>query len=64
MVVGGKSTGKFAGASGPGAVQVAFAETAPRFTSGSKKGQCNPNGKPIAKSAVASFLASLVLTVG
>jgi hypothetical protein len=62
-VVGSKSSGKFAGASGPGAVQVAFAETAPRFKSGPNKGKCNPNGKPIAKTAVASFLASVVLTI-
>jgi hypothetical protein len=62
-VVGRRSTGAFAGASGPGAVQVSFAATAPRFTSGSKKGQCNPNGQPKAKGAVATFLASLVLTV-
>jgi hypothetical protein len=62
-VLGGKSTGAFAGASGPGAAQVYFAATAPRFTSGPKKGQCNPNGNPITKTAVASFLASLVLTI-
>lgn len=43
-VLGGKSTGSFAGASGPGAAQVQFAETAPRYQSGPKKGQCNPNG--------------------
>jgi hypothetical protein len=63
-VLGSKSTGSFAGASGPGAVQVHFAETGPRYKSGPKKGQCNPNGKPIAKTAVANFLASLVLTIG
>jgi hypothetical protein len=62
-VVGGKSTGAFAGASGPGAVQVSFAATAPRFKSGPRKGQCNFNGQPQAKGAVASFLGSLVLTV-
>jgi hypothetical protein len=62
-VVGGKSTGAFAGASGPGAVQVTFAATAPRFTSGPNKGQCNFRGRPKAKGAVASFLGSLVLTV-
>jgi hypothetical protein len=61
-VVGGKSTGTFAGASGPGAVQIFFRATAPRFTSGSHKGQCNPNGQPRAKGALASFLASVVLT--
>jgi hypothetical protein len=63
-VLGSKSTGAFAGASGPGAVQVQFAATAPRYKSGPKKGQCNPNGKPIAKTAVANFLASVVLTIG
>jgi hypothetical protein len=62
-VVGKKSTGAFAGASGPGAVQIAFAATAPRHKSGPKKGQCNPNGQPKAKGATASFLGSLVLTV-
>lgn len=62
-VVGSKSTGAFAGASGPGAVQVFFAARAPRFKSGPQKGQCNPNGQPRVKGAVATFLASLVLTV-
>ncbi len=63
MVVGSKSTSAFAGASGPGAVQVSFAATGPRYTSGPKKGLCNPHGRPLAKGAVASFLASLVLTL-
>lgn len=58
-VVGAKSTGAFAGASGPGAAQVTFAATAPRFKSGPKKGQCNPNGKPHTRGASASFLASV-----
>jgi hypothetical protein len=62
-VLGGKSTGAFAGAAGPGAVQVKFAATEPRFKSGADKGKCNPNAKPIASTAVASFLASVVLTV-
>ena len=62
-VVGSKSTGAFAGASGPGAAQVSFSATAPRFKSGPKKGQCNPNGKPHTRGASASFLASVVLTV-
>ena len=61
-VVGSKSTGSFAGASGPGAVAIDFSAIAPRFKSGSKKGQCNPNGQPSPKGAVASFLASLILT--
>jgi hypothetical protein len=62
-VVSSKSTGAFAGASGPGAAQVSFAATAPRIKSGPKKGQCNPNGQPHARGAFASFLASVVLTV-
>jgi hypothetical protein len=61
-VVGGRSTGAFAGASGPGAVQISFRAIAPRFTSGPHKGQCNTNGQPRVKGAVASFLVSLVLT--
>jgi hypothetical protein len=61
-VVGAKSTGKFAGASGPGAAKIYFAAVAPRFKSGPHKGQCNPNGKPSTKSATATFLASVVLT--
>lgn len=62
-VVGGRSTGAFAGASGPGAAQVSFSAKAPRFKTGPHKGQCNPKGKPIARTAVANFLASLVLTL-
>jgi hypothetical protein len=64
--VPGKSTGKFAGASGPGAYQVYFAAYAPRYTSGKHKGQCDTagNAQPLAKGAVASFLAAGVLTVG
>jgi hypothetical protein len=62
-VLGSKSTGAFAGAAGPGAVQVKFAATEPRFKSGANKGECNPNAEPIASTAVASFLASVVLTV-
>ncbi len=60
-VLGGKSTKAFAGSSGPGAVQIFFAASLPRFKSGPKKGQCNLNGRP--KNAIASFLASLVLTL-
>ena len=62
--LGGKSTGKFAGASGPGAVQVYFAGYGPRYKSGPKKGQCNSsqNAPELAKGAVASFLLSAVLT--
>jgi hypothetical protein len=64
-VVGSKSTGAFAHSSGPGAVQVYFAAFAPRYKSGPKKGKCNTsnNAKPRNKGAVASFLASTVLTV-
>ncbi len=62
-VLGGKSTGAFAGASGPGAAQVYFAAFEPRYTSGKHKGQCNGNANPLAKGAVASILASVVLTV-
>jgi len=63
-VVGGQSTGKFAGTSGPGAVQVYGAGNVPRYTSGPKKGQCNssPNAPELAKGAVESFLLSAVLT--
>jgi hypothetical protein len=63
-VVGGKSTGKFAGTSGPGAVQAYGAGYVARYKSGPKKGQCNtsPNAPELAKGAVASFLLSAVLT--
>ena len=63
-VLGGRSTGKFAGTSGPGAVQVRFAGFGPRYKSGPKKGQCNmsPKAPELAKGAVASFLLSAVLT--
>jgi hypothetical protein len=63
-VVTGKSTGAFAGASGPGAYQVYFAAFFPRHTSGPHKGQCNTSNsaKPLNKGAYASFLASVVLT--
>ena len=62
-VLGGKSTGAFAGSSGPGAAQVYFAAFQPKYTSGKHKGQCNTSANPLAKGAVASFLASVVLTV-
>jgi hypothetical protein len=63
-VVGSKSTGKFAGTSGPGAVQVSFAGYGPRYKSGPKKGKCNTSSSApeLAKGAVASFLLSAVLT--
>jgi hypothetical protein len=62
-VVGSKSTGAFAGASGPGAAHVYFAAFEPKYTSGKHKGQCNENANPLAKGAVASILASIVLTI-
>jgi hypothetical protein len=61
--VAGKSTGAFAGASGPGAYQVYFAAYEPRYTSGKHKGECNGNAEPLAKGATARFLAAGVLTV-
>ena len=62
--VGGRSTGKFARTSGPGALQVYGAGYAPRYTSGPKKGHCNSssNAPELAKGAVASFLLTAVLT--
>lgn len=62
-VVGLSSTGTFAGSSGPGAAQISFVAFAPRFTTGTHKGQCNFNATPLAKGAVATFLASIVLTI-
>lgn len=64
-IVPDKSTGKFAGATGPVAVKVYFAGYVPRYTSGPKKGQCNtsPTAPELTKGAVASFdLAALVTT--
>lgn len=60
-----RSTGKFAGATGPGAYQIHFAAFARRYTSGKHKGQCNTsnNVTPLAKGAVATFLAAGVITV-
>jgi hypothetical protein len=62
--VGSKSTRKFAGVSGPGAVEVYFAGYAPRLMYGPNKGQCNtnPNAPELARGAVASALLSAVLT--
>jgi hypothetical protein len=64
--VPGKSTGKFAGASGPAAVLVYFAAYLPRYSSGKHKGECDTanNAEPLVKGAVATFLATGVLTVG
>jgi hypothetical protein len=61
-VEGATSTGAFAGDSGVGAAQVSFTGIVPRHTSGAHKGQCNNNANPKAKTANASFLASIVLT--
>jgi hypothetical protein len=63
QVVGSSSTGVFHGASGPGAAQIHFAAYAPKFTSGKHKGECNFNATPLNKGAVATFLASIVLTI-
>jgi hypothetical protein len=62
-VVGSKSTGAFAGTSGPGAVEVYGAGYVPRYTSGSHKGQCNTsnNAPELAKGAIETFLLSAVL---
>jgi hypothetical protein len=64
--VPGKSTGKFTGATGPGAYQIRFAAYAPRYSSGKHKGQCDTasNAQPLARGAVSTFLAAGVLTVG
>ncbi len=63
--VGSLSTGAFAGASGPGAYQVTFAAFYPRFKHGKHKGQCNfsNSARPMNQGAVASFLATGVLSV-
>ena len=62
--MGGESTGKFAGTTGPGAVKVRFTGYVPRYKSGLRKGRCNtsPNAPELAKGAVASFVLSAVLT--
>jgi hypothetical protein len=59
------STRAFAGATGPGTYQVTFSAYVPRFTSGSHKGKCNfsNNARPLAKGAVAKFLAAGVMTL-
>jgi hypothetical protein len=63
--VPGMSTGKFAGATGPGAYKVSFSAYFPRFTSGPHKGKCNfsNNAVPKARGAAATFLAAGVITV-
>jgi hypothetical protein len=63
-VLGGQSTGVFAGASGPGAVQIYFTAFSPRYKSGPKKGQCNfRSNKVRARGALVRFIATAVLTV-
>src|SRR5579875_1238228 len=58
-----KSTRSSAGVTGTGAAQIGFSGTMPRYTSGSKKGQCNFTAKnPIAKTAKATFVAAAVVT--
>lgn len=56
-VAGGKSTGKFAGATGHGTATVVFSAIAPRYPSGKQQGQCNEsnNAQPLAAGAYASF---------
>jgi hypothetical protein len=56
-ILGGKSTGKFAGASGSGSAAVSGAGYGPRYTSGPHKGQCNsnPNAPELTKGAVETF---------
>jgi hypothetical protein len=63
-VLGGKSTGKFAGTWGSGAVEFYGAGYGARYTSGPKKGQCNtsPNAPELAKGAIDTFAVSAVLT--
>ena len=57
--------GQIRGRDRPGAVQIFFAAYAPRYTSGKHKGECETgnNVQPLAKGAVATFLAAGVLTV-
>jgi hypothetical protein len=63
-VVGGQSTGRFAGTSGRGVADVYSAGYGPRYQSGQKGGQCNtsPNSPERARGAVASFSLNAVLT--
>jgi hypothetical protein len=64
-IVGGKSTGKFAGASGAGAATFYAAGYAPKYTSGPHKGQCNnsPNAPTLPNGAVETFQLSAGLKV-
>jgi hypothetical protein len=64
-VIGSKSTGKFAGASGHGKATVIFEGDGPKYTSGSKKGQCNQsnNAQPIPAGAFSTFTGAGPLTI-
>jgi hypothetical protein len=59
------STGKFAGATGPGSYQITFSAFVPRHTKGKHKGECNTsnNVQPLNRGAVAIFLAAGVITI-
>jgi hypothetical protein len=59
------STGRFAGATGPGAYQIRFSAILPRHHSGKHRGRCNTSNhaKPLNRGAFVSFLAAGVLTV-
>ena len=64
-VIGSKSTGKFAGASGHGKVTLIFEGDGPKYTSGSKKGQCNQsnNAQPLPAGAFSTFTGAGPLTI-
>lgn len=64
-VDGSKSTGKFAGATGSGKATVVFEADAPKYTSGSHKGQCNMsnNAQPVAAGALGTFNSTGPLTL-
>jgi hypothetical protein len=59
----GLSTGRFAGATGPGSYQVTFSAFVPRHAKGKHKGECNVNAQPLNKGAVAIFLAAGTITL-
>lgn len=56
-VDGAKSTGSFAGATGSGKATLVLEADAPKYTSGSHKGQCNTsnNAQPMAAGALVTF---------
>lgn len=62
-VVGRKSTGAFAGASGPMKLRIYFAGYLPRRKSGKHKGQCNTSGNAPTNDYALTWLARIVLTV-